>query len=417
MRRSARLAYCVLFTLAMLLAWVLRDFAKPLLEKIPWIVRHATGLPEELSEKWYGQQAVYRVSMGNFLFFGLLSLVLLGVKFKSDKRDQYLQHGGWIVKVGLWVGFNIIAFLAPVGLVNAYSWLARAGSGVFLVVQMIILLDLMQSWNDSWVEKDDERYLYGLLALTMGAYVGALTLTGVLYWLFTPAGADACGFNITVITLTLLLCLSFSLLSLHPVAKNGSLFPSAAITLYVTYLGYTALQSEPHNYECNGIGHRYTAASATTLALGMLLTLLSVVYSALRAGSNTQTFLTSSAPSTPTARDVEQALLDQGTSAGLDGAPDTQTMTAGAQPERSSKAMSEFEPVTYSYSFFHLIFALASMYIAMLMTGWGTGAEERDLMDVGWTSVWVKICSQWATAALYSWTLAAPMIFPDRDFS
>lgn len=113
-------------------------------------------------------------------------------------------------------------------------------------------------------------------------------------------------------------------------AKNGSLFPSAAITLYVTYLGYTALQSEPHNYECNGIGHRYTAASATTLALGMLLTLLSVVYSALRAGSNTQTFLTSSAPSTPTARDVEQALLDQGTSAGLDGAPDTQTMTAGA---------------------------------------------------------------------------------------
>ena len=35
MRRSARLAYCVLFTLAMLLAWVLRDFAKPLLEKIP----------------------------------------------------------------------------------------------------------------------------------------------------------------------------------------------------------------------------------------------------------------------------------------------------------------------------------------------------------------------------------------------
>ncbi len=90
---------------------------------------------------------------------------------------------------------------------------------------------------------------------------------------------------------------------------------------------------------------------------------------------------------------------------------------AGASKERGSKAMAEFEPVTYSYSFFHLIFALASMYIAMLMTGWGTGAEERDLMDVGWTSVWVKICSQWATAGLYAWTLAAPMVFPDRDFS
>ena len=112
-------------------------------------------------------------------------------------------------------------------------------------------------------------------------------------------------------------------------ARNGSLFPSAVITLYVTYLGYSALQSEPHDYECNGVGHRITAASATTLALGMLLTLLSVVYSALRAGSNTRTFLTSSASGSPTARDVEEALLDQGTSAGLDGAPDTQTMSAG----------------------------------------------------------------------------------------
>ncbi len=115
-------------------------------------------------------------------------------------------------------------------------------------------------------------------------------------------------------------------------ARNGSLFPSAAITLYVTYLGYSALQSEPHEYECNGVGHRITAASATTLALGMLLTLLSVVYSALRAGSNTQTFLTSSASGSPTAADVEEALLDKGTSAGLDGAPDSQTMSSGDAP-------------------------------------------------------------------------------------
>ena len=58
-------------------------------------------------------------------------------------------------------------------------------------------------------------------------------------------------------------------------------------------------------------------------------------------------------------------------------------------------------PVGYNYSFFHLIFALASMYVAMLMTGWGTGPEGTDRIDVGWTSVWVKVASQWMTAALY----------------
>ena len=37
------------------------------------------------------------------------------------------------------------------------AWLARFGSGLFMVVQMIILLDMAQTWNDDWVAKEDER--------------------------------------------------------------------------------------------------------------------------------------------------------------------------------------------------------------------------------------------------------------------
>ena len=84
--------------------------------------------------------------------------------------------------------------------------------------------------------------------------------------------------------------------------------------------------------------------------------------------------------------------------------------------ESKEGAMDDFKPVTYNYSFFHLIFALASCYIAMLMTGWGTGAEERDLIDVGWVSVWVKLCTQWLTAATYCWMLVAPTFLVDREF-
>ena len=73
--------------------------------------------------------------------------------------------------------------------------------------------------------------------------------------------------------------------------------------------------------------------------------------------------------------------------------------------------------MTYNYAFFHLVFALASMYIAMLMTGWGTNPQERDLIDVGWTSVWVKLVTQWVTAGTYVWMLVAPAVFPERDFS
>ena len=39
------------------------------------------------------------------------------------------------------------------------------------------------------------------------------------------------------------------------------------------------------------------------------------------------------------------------------------------EAEAASKAAEDMTLVTYNYSFFHFVFALASMYLAMLMTG------------------------------------------------
>ncbi len=77
---------------------------------------------------------------------------------------------------------------------------------------------------------------------------------------------------------------------------NGSLLPAAVLAVYSTYLCYSALSSEPRDYECNGLHKHIGAVSTGTLVLGMCTTLLSVVYSAVRAGSST-TFL--SPPSSP----------------------------------------------------------------------------------------------------------------------
>jgi hypothetical protein len=325
--RSARAAYSFLFMLAMMLAWIMRDFARPLIEKIPcekrraarrlrsracaWsacaamqpmractlgsqcplgsprpsgIMRAATGF--EPSDKWFGQQAVYRVSMGNFMFFGALSLALLGVRTKGDKRGALLHQGNWAAKLAAWLLFSVLPFFMPNGVVGAYAWAARVGSGAFLVIQMLILLDFTAAWNEAWVAagEDDERWLYGLLGLTVGAYAGTLGLAGLLYAFFKPPGAGSCSLNVALITLSLLLCLGFSALSVLPVSRRGSLFPSAVTSLYVMYLAYSALTSEPRDYACNGLAHRLNAASGGTLAVGMVLTLASVVYSALRAG-------------------------------------------------------------------------------------------------------------------------------------
>lgn len=77
---------------------------------------------------------------------------------------------------------------------------------------------------------------------------------------------------------------------------NGSLLPASVISLYCAYVCFTGLSSEPRDYVCNGLHNKSTAVTTSTLILGMLTTVLSVLYSALRAGSST-TFL--SPPSSP----------------------------------------------------------------------------------------------------------------------
>lgn len=135
---SARAMYTVVFGLGMGLAAFGRDYAKPLMMEIPWIGVVPGMTP---SDEWFGQSAVYRVSLGNFMFFGSLSAMLIDCKTRSDPRDRHIHHGSWTLKLAAWALCVIVPFLLPDGFIDAYAWLARLGSGVFLVVQMVILLD------------------------------------------------------------------------------------------------------------------------------------------------------------------------------------------------------------------------------------------------------------------------------------
>lgn len=75
------------------------------------------------------------------------------------------------------------------------------------------------------------------------------------------------------------------------------------------------------------------------------------------------------------------------------------------------------EDLPYRADFFHLVFALASMYIAMLFTYWQVSPSTSEFqIDQGWISTWVKMASKWACELLYLWSVIAPAIFPNRDF-
>ncbi|GMH08390.1 hypothetical protein Nepgr_010230 [Nepenthes gracilis] len=386
-KRSARLAYCGLFGVSLIFAWILREVAAPLLEKIPWINTSSH------SKEWYQINAVLRVSLGNFLFFAVLALIMIGVKDQNDRRDAW-HHGGWIAKMIIWLLLVVLMFFLPNIVIKIYGIVSKFGAGLFLLVQVIILLDFTHTWNDAWVAKDEQKWYIALLAVSVGCYIAAYTLSGILFIWFNPTGHN-CSLNVFFIVMTMILAFAFAVIALHP-AVNGSLLPASVISVYCAYVCYTALSCEPRNYACNGLHNKSQAVSTSTLVLGMLTTVLSVLYSALRAGSS-KTFL--SPPSSPRSG-ANKPLLE------------SSEVESGKETKET-----EARPVSYSYTFFHLIFALASMYSGMLLSGWTSSSESSDYIDVGWTSVWVKICTEWVTAGLYVWSLVAPLILPDREFS
>ncbi|WMV10064.1 hypothetical protein MTR67_003449 [Solanum verrucosum] len=67
---------------------------------------------------------------------------------------------------------------------------------------------------------------------------------------------------------------------------DGNIFPASVISLYCTYHCYSSLASKPRDYKCNGL-HHPKVVSTSTLIVGLLTIVLSIVYSVVRAGSST----------------------------------------------------------------------------------------------------------------------------------
>nr|CAD7195309.1 unnamed protein product [Timema douglasi] len=65
----------------------------------------------------------------------------------------------------------------------------------------------------------------------------------------------------------------------------------------------------------------------------------------------------------------------------------------------------EDESVAYSWSFFHMMFGLATLYVMMTLTNWYSPNSSLETLNANSASVWVKIISSWMCVALYTWTL------------
>lgn len=218
--------------------------------------------------------AVYRFSFALVILFGIQ---LVGMQISRRFFDDY-----WLYKTALFVGVLIGFFYAPARMFDdrGYAWFARIAAAIFVVLQQIILIDLAYSWNELWVEysggrEENNKWLIGLIVVSLFLYAAAFTVIGLLYWQFS-----GCPENDAIISLTLILVIAVTIFQLY-VSDEGNLLTSSIIAAYATYLCYAAVSLNPDS-ECNPL--IATSYQTLTEVIGICITIVSLSWTVFSAG-------------------------------------------------------------------------------------------------------------------------------------
>lgn len=356
-----------------------------------------------------GYLAVYRIMFAMTMFFILMAIIMAGVRNSRDSRAP-IQNGFWGPKYLILIATIVGAFFIPESSSFSSTWMVfgMIGGFLFIIIQLILIVDFAHSWAAKWVEQIDETeskwYYCGLIFFTLLHYVVAITAVILLFTFYTNGN---CGWQKFFISSNLILCFILSVMSILPRIQESQpksgLLQSSILTLYIMYLTWSALSNAPGN-DCRPTflqidPNKPKSSTDSQAFIGLILWFGCVIYSSLRTSTNDQmSKLTMS----------DQILMKDTGDAGQDvesGRPSTATYD------------NEEDGVAYGWSFFHVMFAFASLYVMMILTSWNDPSASVLETHYNSGSMWMKMISSWLCSGLYIWTLVAPILLPHRDFS
>lgn len=360
-------------------------------------------------------------------FFGVFMLLMLGVRSSRDARS-HIQNGFWFFKY-LLLGLLIFGFfqIENENLATPMMWVGMLGAFVFILIQLVLIVDFAHGVAENWVsayEENESRWCFaGLIVFSIGCYVLSLVGIVLMYIFYTTGGS--CLLPKFVISFNMILCLVVTVVSLLPKVQermpNSGLLQSSFITMYVMYLTWSALTNNPDT-ECNpslisiGNGTHTDFNPATSIPLpansivSLIIWFCCLLYASIRTSSYTAIGKIGGTSGEGDHTEGQDIPLSEA----------SVSMEEGGHGGDGHRAYdNEKERVAYSYSFFHFIFGLASLYVMMTLTSWYTPTNQSDLKHINnnLASVWVRVVSSWLCVAIYAWTLLAPALFPDRDFN
>lgn len=382
-----------------------------------------SGCDSYIEDKKIGECAansgVYRPTFLSFVFFVIAAVA-------SFIRPDFNRHA-WPAKFMIYI---ILVFLSVFASNNpwfsgVFLNISRIGATIFIVIQQIILIDLAYNWNDAWVGKADayDRLEWGSgafwLRATIGAccafYLMAFVGIGLMYHWF-----KGCGSNIAIITMTLLGIVAVTVLQLS--GSEGSLLTSSVISAYAVYLSYSAVSKNPHEI-CNP--QLFEPNNPYDMSMGLVLTAFSLAWTGWSYTANDR--LSGDGVSKARSLGTDGSSFRRGQDPLLSVNDPFLEYHDENQP-LSGLALESSEDndvLLYSSEVWKLnaILALVCCWVAMSLTTWGSIDEGEGTQSsaanptVGRLNMIMIAISQWVALLLYAWTLLAPRLCPNRDFS
>ncbi|XP_049469484.1 serine incorporator 4 [Panthera uncia] len=436
----SRLIYILLHVGASAVCCLL--LSRTVVERV-WGKAHGIQMPSGLCAHLFGHShcpvlsgsgAVYRVCAGTATFHLLQAVLLVQLHSPTSLRAQ-LHNSFWFLKLLFLLGLCAIAFCIPEEhLFPAWHYIGICGGFTFILLQLVLITAFAHSWNKNWQTgaAQDCRWFLAVLLATLGFYSMAGVATVLLFHHYThPAG---CLLNKMLLSLHLCFCGLLSFLSIAPCIRlkqpRSGLLQASIISCYIMYLTFSALSSRPpesvifegqnHTLCLPGLSKMESQTPYTSLAVlsaGIMYTC--VLFACNEASYLAEVFgplwiikvysyefqkpsLCFCCP--------ETVKPEEGQRGGA---------TRPTDQETSPAPPVQAQHFSYSYSAFHFVFFLASLYVMVTLTNWFSyeGAElEKTFTKGSWATFWVKVASCWACVLLYLGLLLAPLCWsPTQD--
>ena len=363
-----------------------------------------------------GHILLYRFYIGMMLFFLVLALINCQLTMFTT-FGYWLENGFWFVKFHLFCFIFLVALLIPEGHIsNAIMHVGWISSFIVLVIQIVLMIDLAKFLSACWVERmelSSRPNIWYLSLLLFTSLLYTLSASFVVYFYATYAvSLRNCVTNIAFLTVVVVLCITASLLSIHPRVREPGLLQAGIVTSYSVYYAWTCMLHYPYS-DCNPtwaflLATEFNFHFQPNMLVDLATTFLLLIYAVVKE---------------PRVEDLLAATS----------LADCCLFGSSQTNENQESPDSEDGPLLVStYLVFYLFLILICLHLLMTVSNFFTpegivGMEdevlesENKLIDM---DEYVKFLSQWVACCLkmvvcivflllYIWTIIAPMILPN----